>query len=65
MSFSRRDFALLTAAGFAAQAWPAFADVATAAIVAEGGAAEERIEDTRAALDLAINQGCDFIQVNL
>src|SRR5579872_3182845 len=67
MSFTRRDFGLLAAAGLAVQAWagPAFADVATAAIVAEGGAAEERIEDTRPALDLAINQGCDFIQVNL
>jgi glycerophosphoryl diester phosphodiesterase len=67
MSFTRRDFGLLAAAGITVQAWagPAFADVATAAIVAEGGAAEERIEDTRPALDLAINQGCDFIQVNL
>jgi glycerophosphoryl diester phosphodiesterase len=36
-----------------------------AAIIAEGGAAEERIEDTRSALDLAINQGCDFVQVTL
>jgi glycerophosphoryl diester phosphodiesterase len=67
MSLSRRDFAVLAAAGVAAQSWvgPAFADVAAAAIVAEGGAAEERIEDTRSALDLAINQGCDFVQVNL
>ena len=63
MSLSRREFAFLAAAGFAAG--PAFADTWMAAIVAEGGAAEERIEDTRSALDLAINQGCDFIQVNL
>ena len=63
MSLSRREFAILAAAGLAAG--PAFADAPFAAIVAEGGAAEERIEDTRSALDLAINQGCDFIQVNL
>ena len=63
MSLSRREFAVLAAAGLAAG--PAFADTWMAAIVAEGGAAEERIEDTRSALDLAINQGCDFIQVNL
>ena len=36
-----------------------------AAVVAEGGAAEERIEDTRPALDVAIAQGCDFLQVCL
>lgn len=67
MTPSRRDFTLLAAAGLAADlaAFPARADVPIAAIVAEGGAAEERIEDTRGALDLAINQGCDFIQVNL
>jgi len=66
MSLSRRDFALLTVAGLAgAAAKPAFADVSLAAIVAEGGSADERIEDTRPALDLAITQGCDFIQVNL
>jgi glycerophosphoryl diester phosphodiesterase len=66
MKLSRRDFALLAAAGVAAPwAGPASADVPMAAIVAEGGASEERIEDTRSALDLAINQGCDFIQVNL
>jgi len=66
MSFSRRDFAWLAAAGFAAAAaTPAFADVPFAAIVAEGGSGDERIEDTRPALDLSITQGCDFIQVNL
>ena len=61
---TRREFALAAAAtGLAAG--PAFADDRQPAIIAEGGAAEERIEDTRPALDLAINQGCDFIQVNL
>lgn len=67
MKLTRRSFARLTAAGIAAAPWagPAFADTPVAAIIAEGGAAEERIEDTRSALDLAINQGCDFIQVNL
>jgi glycerophosphoryl diester phosphodiesterase len=64
MSLTRRQFGLLAAAsGFAAG--PALANAPLAAIVAEGGAAEERIEDTRSAFDLAINQGCDFIQVNL
>src|ERR1700761_320211 len=67
MTLSRRDFTLLAAAGVANDlaARTARGDVPIAAIVAEGGAAEERIEDTRSALDLAINQGCDFIQVNL
>jgi glycerophosphoryl diester phosphodiesterase len=64
MSLTRRDFGLLAAAA-GLFAGPVFADVPMAAIVAEGGAAEERIEDTRSALDLAINQGCDFVQVNL
>jgi glycerophosphoryl diester phosphodiesterase len=41
------------------------ADPALPAIIAEGGAAEERIEDTRSALELAIAQGCDFLQVNV
>jgi glycerophosphoryl diester phosphodiesterase len=63
MTLTRRDFGLLAAAGLAAG--PAFADAPAAVIVAEGGAAEERIEDTRSAFDLAINQGCNFIQVNL
>jgi glycerophosphoryl diester phosphodiesterase len=34
-------------------------------IIAEGGAAEERLEDTSGAYQLAIAQGCDFIQANL
>lgn len=68
MNLSRRKFGLLAAAGLAAEPWagPALAETpALAAIVAEGGATEERIEDTRGALDLAINQGADFLQVCL
>jgi len=66
MNLSRRDFGVLAAAGLAVgAATPAFADAPLAVIVAEGGSGDERIEDTRPALDLAINQGCDFIQVNL
>jgi glycerophosphoryl diester phosphodiesterase len=61
---SRRAFTLAAAAGLVAA--PALGQAASQpAIVAEGGAAEDRIEDTHAALDLAITQGCDFIQVNL
>jgi glycerophosphoryl diester phosphodiesterase len=61
---TRRQFAVLAAAG--AVAGPALAqELPQPAIIAEGGAAEERVEDTRSALDLAISQGCDFIQVNL
>jgi len=67
MRLSRRDFGVLAVAGLAVgiTAQPAFADGPLAAIVAEGGSGDERIEDTRSALDLAINQGCDFIQVTL
>lgn len=68
-SLSRRDFARLAAAASLAPASlaprAARADTPKPVIIAEGGAAEERIEDTRSALDLAINQGCDFIQVDL
>jgi glycerophosphoryl diester phosphodiesterase len=64
MRLTRRDFGFLAAAGAAASG-VALAETPMAAIIAEGGAAEERIEDTRSALDLAINQGCDFIQVDL
>ena len=46
-------------------AGPAFADDRQPAIIAEGGSGEERIVDTRSALDLAITQGCDFLQVTL
>lgn len=62
--FTRRDFARLAIAASLAPA-AARADSPVPVIIAEGGSAEERIEDTRAALDLAINQGCDFIQVDL
>jgi glycerophosphoryl diester phosphodiesterase len=43
----------------------AFAQDRQPAIVAEGGAAEERIVDTRSAFELAIAQGCDFLQATL
>lgn len=65
---SRRDFGLLAAAASLAPAlapFPANAAAPQPLIIAEGGAAEERIEDTASALSLAIDQGCDFIQVNL
>lgn len=64
MTLSRRQLGLLAAAAGLAPG-PAFAQVFRSAIIAVGGAAESRIEDTRSALDLAIVQGCDFIQVNL
>ena len=68
-TLSRRDFARLAAAASLAPTsltpLTARADSPRPVIIAEGGAAEERIEDTRSALDLAINQGCDFIQVDL
>src|SRR5579864_2119491 len=74
MRLTRREVWRLAAAGIAAPggvlaevalAEVAPAEVAQAAIVAEGGSAEERICDTRGALDLAINQGCDFLQIDL
>jgi len=46
-------------------AFAAFADDRQPAIIAEGGAAEERIVDTRGAFELAIQQGCDFLQATL
>jgi glycerophosphoryl diester phosphodiesterase len=33
-------------------------------VIAEGGAAQERILDTRSAYDLAMTEGCDFIQAS-
>ena len=64
-SLSRRQSLILAAAAALAPA-AARADAPTAAaIVAEGGAAEERIEDTRSALELAVTQGADFLQVNV
>ena len=63
-SLDRRRFALLTgAAAFAPSLGRA--DVPTAAIIAEGGSAFERIIDTASAFNLAIVQGCDFLQVSL
>ncbi len=65
---TRRDLALAAlAAGLAPAliAAPASAEPLVPLIIAEGGAAEERIEDTHPALDLAIDQGCDFLQVTL
>ena len=64
MRLTRRDFAILSGAGLAAPG-VAFAEGDPPAIIAEGGCAEDRISDTRGALDLAINRGCDFIQVDL
>lgn len=71
MAVTRREFGLLAAGAGAAgigalgSGGAARADVILPpAIIAEGGAAEERIEDTHSALDLAIDQGCDFIQLN-
>jgi glycerophosphoryl diester phosphodiesterase len=61
---TRREFAVLAGAGLAAPG-AAFAQADAPAIIAEGGCAEDRIGDTRGALDLAINRGCDFIQVDL
>jgi glycerophosphoryl diester phosphodiesterase len=69
---TRRELALaataagLAAAGLAAApAFPAFADERQPAIIAAGGAAEERIVDTRSAFELAIQQGADFLQATL
>jgi glycerophosphoryl diester phosphodiesterase len=55
--------ALALAAGLAPSM--AFADAPTPLIVAEGGAAAERPEDTRSAYDQAINEGADFLQATL
>ena len=63
MRLTRRKFALAAAA--AGLAGPAFAQGAEPAIIAEGGSAEERIVDTRSAFELAIQQGCDFLQATL
>ncbi len=62
---TRRDLARLVAATALAPA-AALADTGFApVIIAEGGAAEERIEDTNSALQLAIQQGADFLQINV
>jgi glycerophosphoryl diester phosphodiesterase len=62
---SRRDFGLLAAAAASFASTRAKASAPQPLIIAEGGAAEERIEDTASALALAIDQGSDFVQVNL
>ena len=64
-TLTRRHSLLLAAAAALAPAGALGADPGTAAIIAEGGSAEERIEDTRSALELAVAQGCDFLQVNV
>lgn len=64
MRLTRRELAL-TAAAAALAATPATAQARSPAIVAEGGSAEDRIVDTRSALELAIQQDCDFLQVTL
>src|SRR5579863_5422797 len=61
---SRRELALLAGAAALAPG-AALAEPLAPVIIAEGGAAEERIEDTRTALELAITEGCDFLQVNV
>lgn len=62
---SRRDFALMAAAVAGLAPGATRAAPTSPLVVAEGGAAEERIEDTRSALDLGIDEGCDLVQVNL
>ncbi|MFI4934281.1 MAG: glycerophosphodiester phosphodiesterase family protein [Caulobacterales bacterium] len=63
-AISRRSFAVLTAAASRAPAL-ARAEPPVPLIIAEGGSAGERPEDTRSAYDLAIDEGADFIQANL
>ena len=61
---TRRHLGLLAAAaaGSPTLAWAA---PRPPLVIAAGGASAERPEDTRSALDLAIDQGADFLQVNL
>ncbi len=61
---SRRELSLLAAAAALAPA-TVRAEPPTPVIIAEGGSSESQIEDTRGALDLAISEGCDFLQVNV
>ena len=53
---------MLAAASLAAG--PAGAQTTKPLVIAEGGAAQERILDTRAAFDLAMTEGCDVIQAS-
>lgn len=62
---TRRQFVALTAGAATAAAAPAWAEQPVPAIIAEGGAAEARIADTRSAYVQAIAEGADFIQANL
>lgn len=64
-SLSRRQSLILAAAAALAPGAARAAEPVPPAIIAEGGAAEERIEDTRSALEMAVTQGCDFLQVNV
>src|SRR5579863_6431643 len=64
VSLSRRELALLAGAAVLAPG-ATLAQPLAPVIIAEGGAAEERIEDTRSALELAITEGCDLLQVNV
>ena len=64
-SLSRRQTLLLAAAAALSPGAALAADPGVPVIIAEGGAAEERIEDTRSALELAVVEGADFLQVNL
>lgn len=65
MGFNRRQLGLGAVAATLMAAAPAFAQARRPAIIAEGGAAADRIVDTRSALELAIKQDCDFLQVTL
>jgi glycerophosphoryl diester phosphodiesterase len=64
---TRRRLGLLAAAAGLAPAAAAFGQETqlVPSIIAQGGAAEERIEDTRSALELAVGQSADFLQVNV
>jgi len=64
MPLSRRDL-MLAGAAAALAATPAWGQDRQPAIIAEGGAAQDRIVDTRGAFELAIAQGADFLQVTL
>jgi glycerophosphoryl diester phosphodiesterase len=60
----RQTLLLAAAAGFAPAAALAQSG-AQPVIIAEGGSAESHIEDTRSALEQAVADGADFLQVNL
>ncbi len=62
---TRRQAGLLALAAGLAPRLARAQDLPTPLIIAEGGAAAERPEDTRSAYDQAINEGADFIQANI